>query len=417
MTIDSVDSLYQALVRIRLLTPDQIEQVANELVPVYRDPRRLADNLVAIDWLTEYQRRILFEGDWNSLNIGQYQILDRLGEGGVSEVFKARDTWHNRIVALKVLRANLVSQQAGARQFRQELQAITRLSHPNVIKTYDVLQAGTVSSFSMEYVEGIDLHQFVATHGALSVEHACEFARQTALGLQHAHQLGLVHRDIKPANLFLIHPPIPRKALPRPGARRPPDPIVKILDWGLARMMPKAGEPPSTADEFEKGLLLGTADFVAPEQARNPSLVDTRADIYSLGCTLYYLLTARPPFAGTSLMQKLKQHQEAQPTPLRELRPDVPEELEAIVQRMMAKDPTQRFHIPLLAVGPLRRFCPSARGSSARIVRPAALSSTSVRTPKPATSPAIAIPDPPPGKPSSSAVLLAADLQLSTASH
>src|SRR5262249_42891853 len=183
-----------------------------------------------------------------------------------------------------------------------------RLSHPNIIKTFDAHQVGALHYFAMEFVEGLDLDRYVRQSGPLAIDQACNYIRQVAQGLQHAHQLGLVHRDIKPANLFLINPPAPG-----PPARRGSASAVKILDWGLARLRPTAGESLDTAGmdmDAEKGMLIGTADYIAPEQALDPCLVDIRADVYSLGCTLYFLLTSQPPFPGTSLMQKLMQHQD-----------------------------------------------------------------------------------------------------------
>src|ERR1700722_16559232 len=200
-----------------------------------------------------------------------------------------------------------------------DMEALPRLNHPNVIRTFEAHQLGDLHYFAMEYVEGKDLCRFVQEVGPLSVEHASEYIRQVAQGLQHAHQYGLIHRDIKPANLFLINPPL---AGP-PGSgplRRGPDSLIKIIDWGLARIRataaPTEGRAVSKSDT-DKGALTGTADYISPEQARNASIVDTRSDIYSLGCTFVYLLTGQPPFPGRTLMQKLLQHQEAPPPPLR----------------------------------------------------------------------------------------------------
>jgi serine/threonine-protein kinase len=363
MPLDSVDNLLTVLRRTQLLAPEQVDEVARELVPYYPDPESLGEYLVSIDWLTTYQLQLLLAEQWDELTVGPYQVLDRLGEGGVSEVFKAWDTQRGRVVALKVLRQHLASNSDMVRQFQRELQAITRLSHPNIVKTFDAHQMGDVSCFAMEFVEGMDLDRFVAEVGPLCVELACDYARQAAQGLQHAHQLGLVHRDIKPANLFLLHPPLP-------GAPRRLDPVVKIIDWGLARCAGESAQVAVADGDAEKGRLLGTADYIAPEQARDPTLVDIRADVYSLGCTLFYLLTGQPPFPGNSLMQKILMHQEAEPPSLLAARPDVPAELDALVRKMLAKDPTDRFAIPLLLVTPLRRFCPTGTLSNS-LIRPA----------------------------------------------
>jgi eukaryotic-like serine/threonine-protein kinase len=389
MPIESVDIFLSVLRRVQLLTAEQAAEVQRELGSVYTDPFELGAYLVEVDWITAYQLKLIFEERWDDLNIGPYQILDLLGEGGVSEVFKAWDTLRGRIVALKVLRHHLADKSDMLRQFQRELQAVTRLSHPNIIKTFDAHQVGCLHYFAMEYVEGMDLARFVGEVGALSLEMTADFGRQVAQGLQHAHQLGLVHRDIKPANLFLLNPPLPATA----NTRRP-DPVMKIIDWGLARCLrdpaTAVANVPSAAEmDEERGSLIGTADFIAPEQAQDPTLVDIRADIYSLGCTLYYLLTAQPPFPGSSLYEKLLQHREQAPPSLRTLRPDVPEEFDGILQKMMAKAPEDRFQIPLLLVTPLRRFCPGAMTGTASLIRPAGGSGP---TSRPISSPNIAPP-------------------------
>jgi eukaryotic-like serine/threonine-protein kinase len=362
MPIDSVETFLSVLQRLQVLTLHEVQEVTRELGPHFTNPHELADYLIEIEWLTEYQIRLLFEERWEELTIGPYLILDRLGEGGVSEVFKAWDTLHGRTVALKVLHQHLTDHSAAVHEFQRELSAVTRLSHPNIIQTFDAHQVGSLHYFAMEYVQGLDLDRHVRQHGPLPIEQACECIRQVAQGLQHAHQLGLVHRDIKPANLFLVNPP----SSPSPtSGRRAGDSVVKILDWGLARVRPDAGGSTDVTGldlDAEKGLLIGTADYIAPEQARDPCLVDIRADIYSLGCTLFFLLAGRPPFPGSSLMQKLLQHQEAERPQLREVRPDVPEELSGVVQRMMARCPEDRYAIPLLAAGALRHFAASTAG-------------------------------------------------------
>jgi serine/threonine-protein kinase len=374
MSITSVETLLSVLRRVQILAPEQIDEVARVLGPHYTDPVELGRYLVDAEWLTPFQYQALFGGNWDELSIGPYQLLARIGEGGVSEVFKAWDSTCGRIVALKVLRRNLARHSDAARQFERELQAVTRLNHPNVIKTHDALQLGSMHYFAMEYVEGMDLQRHVEEAGPLPIELACEYIRQVAQGLQHAHQIGLVHRDIKPANLLLINPP-PRPDQPAPPA--PPgkrlDPVVKILDWGLARVLATEGEPHAVAEsdlDDEKGALIGTADYISPEQARDARLVDTRADLYSLGCTFFYLLTGRPPFLGACLMQKLRSHQEAAPPAVTEHRPDVPAELSAMIQRMLCKQPENRYQIPLLLIAQLRPFCPNSGGVVGSLIRP-----------------------------------------------
>jgi serine/threonine protein kinase len=273
--------------------------------------------------------------------------------------------------------------------------------------------------FAMEFVEGMDLARYVERVGPLPVEEACEYMRQVAQGLQHAHQSGLVHRDVKPANLFLLHPPAPGE---RGAARRGPDPVVKVLDWGLARCLRDGGGGArgSTGDS-EQGVLVGTADYIAPEQARDPRLVDIRADIYSLGCTFYFLLTGKAPFPARSLMQKLHAHQEEDPPSLRAARPDVPEELDAMCRKMLEKVPDYRYQIPLLIVSILRRYCVSpalarqgaswqgaVRPSSAILSRPGSVPAlpapglapgTHTSLPRPSTNPTLSRPNTTPNLP------------------
>src|SRR4051794_18538253 len=188
MSIDSVDTLLAVFRRARLFAPEQLEEVAHTLVPVYADPAELAQYLVEIEWLTPYQFEALFAGELDQLAIRPYTLLDRLGEGGVSEVYKAWDTSRGRVAAVKVLRQNLASRDDAVRQFQRELAAVPRMNHPNVIRTFDADQVGLAHYFAMEYVEGMGLERFVREVGPLPVEQACDYVRQVSQGLQHAHQ-------------------------------------------------------------------------------------------------------------------------------------------------------------------------------------------------------------------------------------
>ncbi|HTU91774.1 MAG TPA: serine/threonine-protein kinase, partial [Gemmataceae bacterium] len=259
MSIDSVETFLTILQRAQVLTTPEVQEVACELGPHFADPHDLARYLVAIDWLTDYQVQLLFSDRWEELTIGPYLILDRLGAGGVSEVFKAWDTVKGRIVALKVLHQHLTDSSAAVRELQCELQAVTRLSHLNIIRTYDANQVGDICYFAMESVEGLDLDHYVRRFGPLPIGEACDYIRQVAQGLQHAHQSGLVHRDIKPANLFLA---VPGGAWNGESIfdRRTVDPVVKILDWGLARVRVDAGgvaNPAGIDMDAEKGMLIG----------------------------------------------------------------------------------------------------------------------------------------------------------------
>jgi eukaryotic-like serine/threonine-protein kinase len=259
----------------------------------------------------------------------RYRILARLGEGGMGTVYKAEHRIMERVVALKVISPHLLANKQAIDRFHQEARAAARLNHPNIVTAHDADQAGGLHFLVMEYVEGINLARLVEKKGPLPVSHACHFARQTALGLQHAHEQGMVHRDIKPHNLMVT----------RKGQ-------VKILDFGLARLArtetsPETRGPARALTAVD--VVLGTPDYLAPEQAHNSRDVDARADLYSLGCTLYFLLTGRVPFPGGSSLEKLLAQCQDEPTPLQELRPDVPAEVAEVVSRLMAKKPEQRY--------------------------------------------------------------------------
>jgi serine/threonine protein kinase len=256
--------------------------------------------------------------------LGQYRILGHLGQGGMGTVYKAEHVLLNRVVALKVLRPELIRVPGAVARFRGEMRAAGRLAHRNIVQASDARRIKGLLFLVMEFVDGIDLARMVAQLGRLPVPAACEAARQAALGLQHAHALGLVHRDVKPANLMLTHP----------GQ-------VKLLDLGLALLR----DARSVAKEPPPGeYLVGTADYLAPEQIAGGREVDGRTDLYSLGCTLYELLTGRPPFARfASVPQKLRAHVEAPVPVVRRIRRDVPRGVAVVLGRLLAKEPAGRF--------------------------------------------------------------------------
>jgi serine/threonine protein kinase len=253
----------------------------------------------------------------------RYRVDKLLGAGGMGAVYRAHHRVMDRPVALKVINPRLMTRPEVVERFTREVKAAARLSHPNIVTAFDAEQAGGTHFLVMEYVEGIDLGRLVQEGGRLPVGRACEYVRQAALGLQHAFEQGMVHRDLKPHNLMLT-----------PCGR------VKILDFGLARF---ACEAADAAGATGTGVVLGTVDYIAPEQADDAHHADIRSDIYSLGCTLYHLLAGRPPFPTGTPIQKVIAHVEKKPQPLTELRHDVPEELMLVLERMMAKNPTHRY--------------------------------------------------------------------------
>ena len=271
----------------------------------------------------------------------RYRVLEWLGGGGMGTVFKARHLLMDRLVALKVINPGLVNRPAMVEWFRTEVRAAARLSHPNIVTAYDADQAGSTHFLVMEYVQGVNLRQLLREQGRLSVDQACDYARQTAAGLQHALEQGTVHRDIKPHNLMLTE-----------------QGRIKILDFGLSRFVSETNLPevdaPWPEGDAATGMggatsgyrAMGTPDYLAPEEARDAKQADIRADVYSLGCTLYHLLSGQVPFPAETTREKIRCHVEQTAIPLTDLRPEVPAKLSQVVARMMAKDPADRYQTP-----------------------------------------------------------------------
>jgi serine/threonine protein kinase len=322
--IRSVDGLIDALAEADLLSAGQMEALAMNLRAGFVEPAELAEDLVRRRWLTLYQAREIFQGRSAELALGPYVLVDRLGAGGIGQVFKARHRRLGRLDALKLLRPEHLANQRVLRSLWAEVRAASRLSHPNVVALYDAGKEGGRHFLAMEYVPGTDLGRLVLDGGPLSVNEACVCALQAARGLHHAHERGVVHRDVTPSNLLLAE---------GPG-------LVKVLDLGMALVR----HPEGIRSRSEAGqALMGTPDYAAPEQARDSWAVDARADVYGLGSTLYFLLAGRPPVPGGSPAEKVLAHLRQEPAPLGELRPGLPAGLEEVVRRMMAKEPAERF--------------------------------------------------------------------------
>jgi serine/threonine protein kinase len=342
----SADALIDVLRQYRLLSTAHLQEV-RKLQHLGPGPRRLAQELLRRGWLTAYQVNQLLQGRGPDLVLGSYVLLERLGEGGTGQVFKARHQGLDRIVALKVIRAALLTDPEVVGRFYREIQVLSQLSHPNVVRAYDAGPCGNTHMLAMEFVEGIDLARLVKQNGPLPVAQACACIRQAALGLQHAHEHRLVHRDIKPHNLFVSGK----------GAAGQ----VKVLDLGLARISRSASGETTAAFTERLGssltpvgaVMLGTLDYMAPEQALDFHKADIRADIYSLGCTFYFLLAGRPPFGEGTVTQKLLSHQNRDVPDLSQVRRDVPVHLRTVLQRMMAKSPEHRFQSPAEVIAAL----------------------------------------------------------------
>ena len=331
MSIASTASLVDTLRQHRLLDLEQLEELKSFQVR-FLDSKALAGDLIQRGWLTPYQANQLLNGKGQDLVLGSHILLERLGEGGMGQVFKARHRNLGRISAVKLIRKERLDNPNAVRRFQREVRSAAALSHPNIVRAYDADEIAGTHLLVMEYVEGaIDLAKLVKKNGPLPVPHACEYIRQAAMGLQHASERGMVHRDIKPANLLLTA-----------GGK-----TVKVLDMGLARLdHPSEDDDDKSSTMTLEGAVMGTPDYIAPEQALDTHTVDIRADLYSLGCTFYYLLTGRVPFPGGTLLQKLNKHQNEQPMPVEKLRPEVSPDVAKVVRRLMAKKADDRYQTP-----------------------------------------------------------------------
>ena len=287
------------------------------------DQNRLADLLIEANLITRWQADKLLAGKHRGFRLGKYKLLGQIGKGGMSSVYLAEHELMKRRVAIKVLPRNRVGDSSYLERFRLEARAVAKLDDPNIVRAYDIDNEGDVHYIVMEYVDGQDLHQIIVGQGALDYDTAADYIAQVAMGLQHAHEMGLVHRDIKPANCL-----VDRHS------------TVKLLDLGLAKLTEDDQASLTMANEEN---VLGTADYLAPEQALNSHEADSRSDIYSLGCTLYFLLTGSPPFPEGSISERLLKHQTARPESIFKARPDCAASLVEICEIMMSKKPADRF--------------------------------------------------------------------------
>ena len=345
MASEASDLLLYALRESNLLDAGRLAELQDWAIEFEADPSAISKEVASRGWLTAFQMREISRGRARGLVIGPYVLLDLLGEGGMGRVFKAHHTRLGRDVALKVIRKEKLSKPIVVQRFHQEIRATAQLSHPNVVLAFDADEIDGMHFFAMEYVEGTDLTKLVREKGPIPIPLACDYIRQSALGLQHAFERGLVHRDVKPSNLLVT-----------------PRGQVKVLDLGLALLKENPGGE-DAGRVTQEGLVLGTPDFLAPEQAQNPQGVDIRADIYGLGATLYYLVSGRVPYEGGTPTEKLLMHVTAPPPSLLQVMPHAPPQLDALIQWMMAKRPEDRPQTPVQAAYALIPFCPPAGGS------------------------------------------------------
>lgn len=329
----------EAILASKVLPPEIERNLMAWAKAMNTDSATIASHAVGQGWLTPYQVQRIHAGKGQKLSIGPYILLDILGEGSMGRVFKARHNKMGRTVALKVIRKELLSNQRVVLRFQQEIRAVGQIMHPNFVLTFDADTVGSQHFVAMELIDGSDLKSLVVKHGPMPMHVACEYVRQAALGLQHVCELNMVHRDVKPSNLMVT----------KQG-------IIKVLDMGLAMLHDSEG------GEFEKriigdGTILGTPDFLAPEQAMNSSAVDTRADIYALGGTLFYLLSGKVPYEAPTARAKIQRHAKEPPPSVLRHRPELPPQLDALIQWLMAKQPEHRFQAPVQVAIALHPFC------------------------------------------------------------
>ena len=323
----SLEQFVQHLTQSGLLSATDIASFQESLPPDRKpkDAETLARELIRANKLTKYQAQAVYQGRVKGLVFGEYTVLDKLGEGGMGVVLKARHRRMKRLVAIKVLPAASMKSPQAVERFYREVEAAAKLSHPNIVTAHDASEHQGMHYLAMEYVEGHDLASIVKERGPLDVREAVECVLQAARGLQYAHEQGIVHRDIKPGNLLLD----------KKGT-------VKILDMGLARIAGADAALGGPERLTTSGQVMGTCDYMSPEQAMDAHDTDHRTDIYALGCTLFRLLTGNPPYRGEALMQILLAHRECPIPSLRAARAEVPAELDACFQRMVAKQPGDR---------------------------------------------------------------------------
>jgi len=324
----SVKSFLESLQRSKLFDRDEIKRSladyrSEQGGSVPKDPKKLAEWFVEKELITPWHRDKLLDGRYKGFFLGKYKLLGHIASGGMSRVYLAEHTIMHRLRAIKILPRHRIGDSSYLGRFYQEAEATAKLDHRNIVRAYDVDSVGKTHYIVMEFVQGRDLQVVVDQDGLLEYEKAADYIAQAARGLQHAHDNGLIHRDMKPANLLVDK-----------------DGVIKILDMGLALF---SDDERASLTLVHNENVLGTADYLAPEQALNSHDVDARVDAYGLGCTLYFLLTGHPPFNEGTVPQRLAMHQQKTPRDIREERPDCPADLCAICFKMMRKKPADRY--------------------------------------------------------------------------
>ena len=337
MTQITADKVFELIERSQLVTPeafqahvaslrslaDESGSASSENQALLEDPIEICKSFETAGLLTRWQSEKILQGKYKGFFLGKHKLLGHIGSGGMSSVYLAEHIVMKHHRAVKVLPKSKLGKTSYLERFQREAKAIASLNHPNIVRAYDIDNEKDTHYIVMEYVEGVDLQVLVQKHGPLPYAIVADYIAQAAHGLQHAHDSGLIHRDVKPANLLINK-----------------DGVIKVLDLGLALFQDQS-DASLTMEYNDK--VLGTADYLAPEQALNSHTVDNRADIYGLGCTMYFLLTGHPPFPDGSIASRIVKHQNVMPPDIRVDRPDCPGELDGICVKMMQKDPKFRY--------------------------------------------------------------------------
>jgi serine/threonine protein kinase len=328
----SVERFLQALARSGLFERAQLAALVEQApAGVKRNADKFADHLIDGQHLTHFQARKLLQGTYQGLVLGPYQILAPLGRGGMGSVYLARMRKatvrpHPNLVALKVLPAKRAKEEERTlARFLREMDLCQRVDHPHLTQTYDAGDIKGIYYIAMEYIRGINLRQTIQEHGTLAVARVARLFSEIAAGLGHAHERGVIHRDLKPSNIMVT-----------------PNGHAKILDLGLALAVDEE-LPQDRSIVGGQGYVVGTMDYIAPEQVENPTEIDARADLYALGCSMYFTLTGQPPFPGGTSREKMKRQRTEFAEPIQDFNPTVPIEFSKIVERLMEKNPARRF--------------------------------------------------------------------------
>jgi serine/threonine protein kinase len=322
--LPGVEGFLKTVLRSRLLNREQLQEALRDVPKEQReDPRALAEHLVRKGKLSRFQAGKLLKGTGKGLVMAHFQVLSPIGRGGMGTVYLARDERSGELVALKLLPpSRWRGEDRLLARFQREMEISRRVAHPHLAWTYEAGLWRGVYYLAMEYIPGKNLSRIVADSGPLRVPRAARLMAEVASALEHAHNQGLIHRDLKPSNILIT---------PRDHA--------KVLDLGLALVH---GEKAETTVVGGQGYIVGTMDYIAPEQTTDSAGVDRRSDIYSLGCTLYFALSGQPPFPGGTSREKIYRHRGEEPTPLLEVQPSVPAGFAELIHKMMAKDPAER---------------------------------------------------------------------------